>query len=175
MKRPKAELRDRRAEPRAVVGRAPRHGSLLVEALVATTILASAVAVIGPLAVCHDRLLQRCRHRQAALDELSNQLDRLTHMPASVLEAALAQLEPSEFARQALPSPELTFHRTPSADVVRLALTISWNGIPPERPMLTLAAWVDGRAEPDDRPLSPSEAPSEAPADATRNAQEATP
>ena len=103
-----------------------RSGALVIEAFVALTLLTTVLSVAVPLVVQHGRLLADCRSYRLALDELSNQLDRLSALPAEELAASLQQLRPSELTARSLPGAKLT-SQLDSVDLgVRLTLRISW-------------------------------------------------
>ena len=119
-----------------------RRGTTLLELLVAATLLVSVMSVVAPLAVRSGRLWQDSRHYQLALDELSNQLERLTSLDAAALEAALAELTPSQPVRDSLPNPVLSAETIDDAESRRLVLRLQWDRVGPAEP-LTLVAWLD--------------------------------
>jgi hypothetical protein len=110
--------------------------------IVAFTLLSSVLAASTPLVVKYRRLLTAQRNYRVALDEVSNQLERLTALPEDELSTALEQLKPSEFAAGRLPGAELRGE----VEVVdfgrRLRLELTWDE--PERrgAPVSLAAWV---------------------------------
>jgi hypothetical protein len=119
------------------------HGGFtIVEVVVAFSLLATLLAVATPLAVRHRRLLSSARDYRVAIEELSNQLERLTVAPADELESRLAELEPSEFALRHLPGAKLT-GAFEAADIGRrLALEIVWDEPQRQRAPVSLSAWV---------------------------------
>lgn len=118
-----------------------RHGTSMTELLVAATLLISALAFAGPLAVRSGRLQQDARHYQSALDELSNQLELLTALENDGREAALVDLVPSQAAQAALPHPQLSSEMIDDADGLRLVLQIHWDRLGRPKP-LTLVGWI---------------------------------
>ena len=77
--------------------RAPSRSELL-EVIVALTLLVTVLSLSMSLIVRHGRLLIAQRHYRQALDELSNQMDRVTALPADDVPQTLKQLSLSEFA-----------------------------------------------------------------------------
>jgi hypothetical protein len=95
-----------------------------------------------PLVVRHGRLLESCRHYRLALDELSNELDRLTALPPAEVKSAVAELAPSPFIAANLPGPKLTGQLKPADVGDRLTLQLSWNDMPEHPTSVTMAAWI---------------------------------
>ena len=117
-----------------------KRGTSSLEVLVAFTLLSSVLSLSLPLVVRHGRLLKDQRSYRIALDELSNQLDRLTALPETELLATLEQLAPSKFAETRLPSAELVGEFEPAEVGRRVTLRLSWNG--PQRRRVSMAAWI---------------------------------
>jgi hypothetical protein len=113
---------------------------MLVSALLLTTVM----SVVGPLAVRGDRLWQDARHGRLALEELSSQLDRLTCLAEDQRQAALAELAPSEYAREALPNPHLSAETVRDRDGRRLVLQLTWDR-PAAPGRMTLVGWIRER------------------------------
>jgi len=118
-----------------------RSGSTALEALVAFTLLSAALTFATPLVVQHSRLLKAQRNYRLALDEVSNQIDRLSLLPADELSNALSQLKPSELIAAKLPGAELRGKLDDSDIGRRLTLRLSWQaqGSPTK---VSLATWV---------------------------------
>src|SRR5687768_13350247 len=83
------------------------RGASSIELVVSCTLLSVVLTGATGLVVRHGRLLAAHRDYQLALDEVSNQLERLTALPADDLPQALQQLKPSDFAAERLPGAEL--------------------------------------------------------------------
>ena len=60
--------------------RRSRLGTTMVEVIVALTLLTTTLSVAAPLVVRHGWLLASQRHYRMALDEVSNQMERLSTM-----------------------------------------------------------------------------------------------
>jgi hypothetical protein len=119
-----------------------RAATSTLEVIVACTLMSSVLAVFTPLVVKHRRLLSAQRDYRLALDEVSNQLERLTALSEDEVSIAVQQLKPSEFAAARLPGAELR-GELESIDLGRrLKLELIWDepqrrGVP-----VALAAWL---------------------------------
>lgn len=128
-----------------------RSGSTALEALVAFTLLSAALTFATPLVVQHSRLLKAQRDYRLALDEVSNQIERLSLLPTDELSGALSQLKPSELTVAKLPGAELGGKLDDSDIGRRLTLRLSWQsqGSPTT---VSLTTWLlpasPGRAQP---------------------------
>jgi type II secretory pathway pseudopilin PulG len=118
------------------------RGTTIIEIVVACTVLGSLMLFIGPATVRHGRLQRLLRQERIAMDEISNQLDRLTRLRLDQIQQELAKLAPSEFARTGLPNPRLSGTLQGSEEGYRLALEISWNTPGRYVVPLTIATWV---------------------------------
>jgi hypothetical protein len=121
--------------------------------LVAFTLLSTALSLSLPLVIRHGRLLESCRHYRLALDELSNQLDRLTALPEAGARTELKQLKPSSFLAAKLPGAELTGQLQPVDFGSRLTLRLSWRDMPQQPTTVAMAAWIlSAASQPDGSP-----------------------
>ena len=121
---------------------ANRSGFTVSEMLVSALLLISVMSLVGPLTVRTGRLWQQTRHGRLALEELSNQLDRLTHLNADKRAVALAELAPTHSIRTALSHPQLIAETLHDQDGQRLVLQLTWNrvGTPGK---LILVGWLN--------------------------------
>lgn len=119
-----------------------RRGYAMTDLVVAATLLVGIISFVAPLAVRSGRLWQDSRHYRLALDELSNQLERLTNMDEARRKAALAELSVSSQVRDRLPNPVLHGRSIDDSDGARLVLQLQWDRVGPAKP-LTLVAWID--------------------------------
>lgn len=136
-----------------------RRAITTVEMIVAFTLLTSTLSVALPLVVRHDRLIAEQRHYRLALDELSNQLERLTALPPQDVTAALEALEPTELVSDRLPSVTLSGRLEAEEIGSRLTLEISWGSRPQSIPALQLVGWI----APESQPANESRAAEETP------------
>jgi len=119
-----------------------RRAASLLEILVSFTLLATVLSVATPLVLRHNRLLTAHREYQMALDELSNQLERLTALPAAELPAALEKLAPSDLTATHLQGAKLTGELTPADQGQRLTLHLVWDEPQRRSAPVSLAAWI---------------------------------
>lgn len=132
-----------------------RRGATITEFIVACSLLGSLMLLVVPSAVRLGRLQHTIRHDRIAMDEITNQLDRLTQLPLNELKQELDSLTPSEFATSGLPDPNLSGTLQSLGDGYRLALEISWNRPGRQAKPLTMATWIyPASTEPQEEPGS---------------------
>jgi hypothetical protein len=126
-----------------------RNGTSTLDALVAFTLLVTTLSVATPLVVRHSRLLKSQRDYRLALDELSNQMERLVATSASDLPAAIQQLAPSEFLIDRIPSAQISGELQKVDGGMRVVLQLTWNELAGRRTPVSLAGWVFPPTQPD--------------------------
>ena len=119
-----------------------RGAASVLEVFIACTLLSTVLGVSTPLIVKHGRLLKAQRDYRLALDELSNQLERLRALPPNDLREAAANVAPSEFARASLPGVTLRSQVETFDFGQRLTLFATWQEIEKDRAPLTLTIWI---------------------------------
>jgi hypothetical protein len=119
-----------------------RRGTSSIDLLVSFTLLMALMTVSTPLAVQHGRLLKSQRNYRLALDELSNQMDRLTALPMDELGRAMEQLSPSQFLAERLSGVKLSGEQQPGEPGTRITLKLSWNDMERHRAPVTLTGWA---------------------------------
>ena len=130
-----------------------RHlGSSSLEAIVSFTLLSAALTFATPLVVQHSRLLKAQRDYRLGLDEVSNQIERLSLLPTDELSGALSQLTPSALISAKLPGAELRGKLDDSDIGRRLMLRLTWPAPQGGPTTVSLSTWVlpasQGRAQP---------------------------
>jgi hypothetical protein len=128
-------------------------GTSTLDALIACTLLVTVISVATPLVVRHSRLLKSQRDYRLALDELSNQMERLTALRNDELAEAIDKLAPSAFLTERIPSAELSGELRPAETGTRVTLKLSWNESQVRKEPLSLAAWVIPPRQPSAAPL----------------------
>ncbi len=132
--------------PKGTIGVFPRTtrrcGFTITELIVAASLLVVVTSVVASLTVRSGRLWQDSRHYRLAIDELSNQLERLTSLDEARLATAIAELSPSQQVRDALPNPVLSAETLADEDGTRLVLHLAWDRLGKSVPV-TLVGWVD--------------------------------
>jgi hypothetical protein len=124
-----------------------RRGTTSLEVVVAFTLLTTAIGLAAPLIVAHNRLLVAQRHERLALDELSNQIERLSTLSADELPSAVAELGPSSFAAEHLPGAKLAGRVAPTDRGSRVTLEITWDQPNRQAAPLRLTAWIAAPAD----------------------------
>lgn len=134
--------------------RTNRRGWLMAEVLVAFTLIGTLVAVAMPLLVQNNRLLRQQRNHRLAVEELSNQLDRLTHLSPDDLEPLVESLRPSEFIEERLPGAKVTGEIFSEDLGVRIELRINWQGRLAKAQPVVLSGWAlpEPNAGPEEEP-----------------------
>ena len=120
----------------------PRSGTTIVEFVVACSVLGSLMMLVVPSAVRIGRAQQALRQERIAVDEVTNQMERLTELPLDQLKEEMDELTASETAISRLPNPELQGTLEENADGYRLVVEISWNSPGRRRAPLSMATWV---------------------------------
>ena len=136
-----------------------RRGTTAFEVIVSFTLLSSVLAFATPLVVRHTRLLVGQRHYRLALDELSNQMERMSALPAGELTGAVENLAPSDFAAEHLPGAELSGQLATEEYGQRLTLRLSWDETQRSAAPLSLTAWIGFQSPPAGSPLARREQP----------------
>jgi len=120
----------------------PRRGVTSLEVIVAFTLLSGVLAVSTTLVVRHGRLLAEQRDYRLALDEVSNQLDRLAALPEEELSEAMEQLSPSPFTASRLPGAKLSGELEAAEMGQRITLRLVWDEPQRDTAPVSLAAWI---------------------------------
>lgn len=105
-----------------------RTGATLTELVVACSLLGSFVAVVVPATVRIGRAQQSLRQERIALDELTNQLDRISLLPVDQIQDELVTLKASELSASSLLNPKLSGEINESQDGYRIVVKITWDG-----------------------------------------------
>ena len=113
-----------------------------MEALIALMLLSSMLSASLSLIVRHGRLLSAERTYRLALDELTNQLERLTALPPGDLAQAVEQLKMSPFTAERLPDAELVGQLAAAGNGQRVRLQITSKK--PTGPTVSMSGWSYG-------------------------------
>ena len=119
-----------------------RNGTTLTEMVVAATLMVSTMAIVAPLTVRTGRLWQDARRHQLVMDELSNELERLTSLTAEQRERAIANLTPPEYLQASLPSATINAEIIRDGEGMRLLLSMNWDRLGNPKPV-SLVGWLD--------------------------------
>ena len=120
-----------------------RKGGTLTEVLVAIGVLSTLMTVTLPMSIKLMRFRQVYRQRLLVVEELSNEMDRLTWQSPEQVHAEAGPLELPDELAQHLVDATLTLSLFDEESATRLQLSCSWqdrmgNTVPP----VTLTGWV---------------------------------
>ena len=138
--------------------RPARNALVLLETIVAATLVMAMLAVAAPMVIRSARIWKQTRHYQFAGDELAGQMDRLVAMSAEERERALEQMTVSPDVQDVLHEAALEGKSLQDEDGKRIQLSINWQREGAPRPV-TLIAWIDPLPE------SAAESNAESPSD----------
>ncbi len=123
-----------------------RRATTMLEVIVSLSLLMSAMSLSLPLIFQQGRLLVEQRNYRLALDELSNDLDRLSATSVNDLAGALRQLTVSTFTAKRLHHAKFTSDLKAADIGQRLTLTITWKNY--HEQSVALTAWIIPRPVP---------------------------
>ncbi len=127
-----------------------RRGTTTIELLVSFTLLTTMLGAALPLVVRHGRILNSARQYRMALDELSNQSERIASLSHDAAIKTLDELQPSPFAAEHLPGATLTADLASSERAERVTLSLSWDEPGRQTAPVSLVAWLPRDAAPAD-------------------------
>lgn len=119
-----------------------RRGSLLTELIVAGGLLVTAMGLVATCVVASQRMQCMQREHRLAVDELSNQLERLIALPPSEVKSNLQKLAPSDWLVERLSESELTAQYTSDEFGDRVELKLQWKRVG-NPPPLVAVAWLN--------------------------------
>jgi len=120
-----------------------RHrGITMVECVVAASMLIVAMGTVTTMAFRLNRVWIDVAHQRIAMNELANTIEAITELPASEIDDAIANLQPSPESIASLYEPELTGQRINDKFGDRIALQLTWKSAHPIRPV-RLVGWID--------------------------------
>lgn len=120
---------------------AHRHGLLMTELIVAAILLITSLSLLVTLSFRTGKLWQDSRHYTLAVNELTNQLERLTTLDEAEIDEQLAALQPSAAIQDALPNPHLSGKKISDEYGTRVMVEITWDRLGNAKPVL-LTAWL---------------------------------
>jgi hypothetical protein len=129
--------------------RSHRRGLFMTELIVAAILLITSLSLLVTLSFRTGKLWQDSRHYTLAVNELTNQLERLTALDAAEIDEQLAELAPSAAIQAALPNPKIAGEKLTDEYGVRVRLEIEWDRPGNAKPV-TLTAWVTPSTEEDE-------------------------
>ena len=118
-----------------------RNAFTLIELVVSASLVIAGLTIFGQLTTATGRTWVQTRQHNVAMEELSSQLDRLIALPNGKIDDAIAALNPSDAAADALPGAKLAAKRFDDRDGARIELSIDWDRGRPSQPM-RLTGWI---------------------------------
>jgi len=147
------------ARNRPMANRTHCHGTSSLEAIMAFTLLGSVLAASTPLIIRHKQIVASQREYRLALDEASNQLERLSVLPHEGRATAVERMRPSDFAAAHLSHVKVRGKIDRANNAQHVQLTITWGNEQRPAHAITLASWFfqeqDSASPPADRRASP--------------------
>lgn len=126
----------------AVVNAMRRPGTTTIELLVSFTLLTTVLGAALPLVVRHGRILNSARQYRMALDELSNQAERIAALSHDAAIETLDELQPSPFVVEHLPGATLSADLASSDGAERVRLSLTWDEPGRRAAPVSLVAWL---------------------------------
>lgn len=118
-----------------------RRGATSFELMVAATLLLASLGTLYTAVPQLGRLWRSSRDYHLAINELANQLERLTLLSDSNLDSALEQLPVSNDLLAVVPTAKLSHRIVEDKSGKRIVLSIQWDREPDARP-ITMTGWL---------------------------------
>lgn len=113
----------------------------MIECMVAAMILVTVISFVASLTFRIGLVWKDTAHHRVAINELSNQLERLTLLSPEEVVAALEELRPTQFASRTLREPELTGQWIEDDWGGRVVLRLNWHRQHEGKPV-EMVAWL---------------------------------
>ena len=114
---------------------------LMTELIVAAVLLVTAISLLTMFSVRTGKLWQESRHYRLAVEELTNQLERLTSLDEAEIDDRLVDLEPSAEIQAVLPNPRLSGEKVADDHGTRVVVQVTWDRPGRAKPV-SLVAWI---------------------------------
>ena len=118
-----------------------RRGALAIEVLVACSLLLAMIGLMATLTSRIGGIVKETRYYRLAINELSNQMERLSSMERTECESALEHLSVSPEIRESLDEAQFQGRLLDDSDGVRIVLELNWNRNGPAVPV-SLVGWL---------------------------------
>lgn len=136
-----------------------RRGTTTIELLVSFTLLTTVLGAALPLVVRHGRILNSARQYRMALDELSNQAERIAALSHDAAIETLEELQPSPLVVEHLPGATLSADLASSDGAERVTLSLSWDEPGRRAAPVSLVAWLPRSDDAATKPAAAEETP----------------
>lgn len=110
--------------------------------VVASTLLMAVMAIVTPTAIRNAQLARDTRDQSIAMDELANEMERLTSLDENQRNLEMQNLVVSDHLREILHDAEMTAREVSDNDGHRIVLSMQWERIGDPKP-ISLVGWVD--------------------------------
>ena len=121
--------------------RSPPRGLAITELVVAATLLITAISLVVTVSFRTGRVWQDSRHYQLAVEQVHNELERLTAFDASKIDAELTRLTVSDQIQAALPNPHLAGRKISDEFGDRVEVSLSWERLGSAQ-TVSLVGWL---------------------------------
>jgi hypothetical protein len=115
--------------------------------MVSFSLLTAVLGAALPLVVRHGRILSSARQYRIALDELSNQAERISTLGDDDAAEQIDALKPSDFALERLPGAELSTQLAADSNGQRVTLSLTWDEPGRHAARVSLVAWLPREPE----------------------------
>lgn len=122
-----------------------RRGTTMIECVVAAGVLMIAMGTVTTMAFRISRIWTQTGHQRIAMDELSNQIERVLDTEPDKIDELIEELQPSEVAMNSLDQPKLLAARVRDELGDRVTLELRWRSAHPIAPV-ELTGWIDPSA-----------------------------
>jgi len=122
-----------------------RHGTTLVECVVAASILSVAIGTVTTCVFRVSNIWTDTGHHRIAVQEVSNHLEVLTQLPVAEIQAAIDSLTVSDAVGRSLANATLTGELLNDEFGERVRLELRWQSSRPVRP-IRMTAWLAATA-----------------------------
>jgi hypothetical protein len=118
------------------------RGTTTIELMVSFSLLTAVLGAALPLVVRHGRILSSARQYRIALDELSNQAERISILSEEGAAEQIDALKPSDFALERLPGAELSTQLAADSNGQWITLSLTWEEPGRRAAPVSLVAWL---------------------------------
>ncbi|TWT95030.1 hypothetical protein [Neorhodopirellula pilleata] len=118
-----------------------RPGTTVIECVVAASVLMVAMGTVTTMAFRASRMWSEVGHQRIAMNELANQIERITDAAPDEIDQLISNLQPSQMAQENLDQPTITATRVRDSLGDRVDMELTWRSAYPVAPV-RLTGWV---------------------------------
>ncbi len=116
-------------------------GFAMTEVVVAASLLMTGMAIVVPMILRGHRLQRETELQTTVIDELSSQLERLTHLDRTRRIDSLGELRIAEHLANSLPSAQLDAKVIDDQQGERIVVSLDWQRLG-DPPPVSLVGWI---------------------------------